>query len=200
MLKLFNMPVSGNCYKVRLLLAHLGLQAERVDIDPARPETRPAELRELNPAGRAPTLVLEDGRVLPESNAILVYLSEGTPYLPADPYQRACVLAWMFFEQNLHEPNIATRRFFVGIKRDTSEVEAQLGHWKSMGEGALSTMQRHLAQQPFFGPGQYSVADIALYAYTHVAHEGGFDLSSYPAIEGWLERVRSQAGHIPMDG
>ena len=198
-MRLFNMPASGNCYKVRLLCAHLGLDYERIDIDPLRPETRPAELAELNPSGRAPTLVLDDGTPLPESNAILTYLAEGTSYLPDGRFERARVLGWMFFEQNLHETSIATKRFWVGLKKDTSEVEGMLPFWQRMGERALQAMDGHLAKNDWFGPGSFSIADIALYAYTHVAEDGGYDLGAHPNVCAWLERVAEQPGHVPMD-
>lgn len=197
---LYNMPDSGNCYKVRLLCAHLGLSYERVDIDPVRPETRPAELRELNPAGRAPTLVLDDGKVLPESNAILTYLADGTPYLPDDRYERARVLGWLFFEQNLHEPNIATRRFWVALKKDEAAVAGRLEAWLAGGRRALEAMDGHLAAHPWFGPGTYSIADIALFAYTHVAEEGGFALEPYEHVRGWLRRVVERPAFEPMAG
>ena len=197
MLRLYNMSASGNCYKVRLLLAQLGLEYETVPVEP-HPAPRPPELAELNPAGRAPTLALEDGSALPESGAILWYLAEGTPFLPDGRRERAEVLAWMFFEQNLHEPNIATRRFWVHIHRDTSSVEPWLARWHEQGVSVLRTMERHLERHDWFACDRYTIADVALYGYTHVAPEGGFDLAPHPAIRAWLERVQAEPRHVAM--
>jgi glutathione S-transferase len=195
---LYNSQVSGNCYKVRLILAHLGLDYERREVDVVDRSNRAELLGELNPALRVPTLVLDDGRPLAESNAILFYFADGTPYLPDDPYERAQVLQWLFFEQYSHEPNIAVVRFWVaysGAPPPDDQVEAK----RQAGYAALDAMEGHLSGRDFLVGGRYTIADISLYAYTHVAHEGGFDLAGYPAIGSWLERVAAQPGHVPID-
>jgi glutathione S-transferase len=194
---LYNSQVSGNCYKVRLMLTHLGLAYERQELDVVDRSNRAQVLGSLNPALRVPTLVLDDGRSLAESNAILVYLAEGTPYWPTDHFERAQVLQWMFFEQYCHEPNIAVVRFWVAVAPSPPpqpEIEAKI----SAGYVALDAMESHLASRLFLVADRYTVADIALYAYTHVAHEGGFDLDGYPAIRRWLTRVATQPGHVEI--
>lgn len=198
MLKLFENPASGNCYKVRLLLHHLGRPVERIFVDVAQGAERPAALLRLSPTGRVPLLELEEGVGLSESNAILNYLAEGTPYLPGDALERARVLGWTFFEQNLHEPHIATRRYWVALAEDSSPRKDQLDFWLESGNRALATMDRELQSREFFGSDRYTIADIALFAYTHVAEEGGFDLGHFPAIGAWMERVREQPGFLPM--
>jgi glutathione S-transferase len=194
---LYNSQVSGNCYKVRLLLAHLGVEYERHELDVVDRSNRSEVLGELNPALRVPTLVLDDGRPLAESNAILFYFAEGTPYLPEDRYELAQVLQWLFFEQYSHEPNIAVVRFWVaysGAPPPAPEVDAK----RRAGYAALDAMERHLSDRTFHVGERYTIADISLYAYTHVAAEGGFDLAGYPAIRAWLDRVAGQPGHVPM--
>jgi glutathione S-transferase len=194
---LYNSQVSGNCYKVRLLLAHLGLDYERSELDVVDRSNRRAVLGDLNPALRVPTLVLDDGRPLAESNAILFYFAQGTPYLPEDRYELAQVLQWLFFEQYSHEPNIAVVRFWVaysGAPPAEEEIEAKRG----AGYAALEAMERHLTERAFHVGERYTIADISLYAYTHVAAEGGFDLTRYPAIRAWLDRVAEQPGHVPI--
>lgn len=194
---LFDSRVSGNCYKVRLLLAHLGLPYERRELDVVDRSGRKELLGRLNPALRVPTLVLDDGRPLAESNAILWYFADGTPYVPADAYERAQVLQWQFFEQYDHEPTIAVARFWLtkGIDVDPAALEAK----QAGGYRALDAMEGHLAGRDFLVGDAYSIADIALYAYTHVAQEGGFDLGRYPAIRAWLDRVAAQSGHVTID-
>ena len=194
---LYDSPVSGNCYKVRLLLAHLGLACERREVDVVDRSDRAELLGGLNPALRVPVLVLDDGRALAESNAILCHLADGTAYLPGDPYARSQVLQWLFFEQNLHEPNIATVRFWLTFARDRPPA-AEIASRQAAGEAALDTMEAHLAERDFLVGGGYTIADIALYAYTHVAGEGGFDLAGRPAIGRWLDRVADQPGHVPI--
>lgn len=194
---LYNSQVSGNCYKVRLLLAHLGLEYERREMDVVDRSNRQEVLGDLNPALRVPTLVLDDGRPLAESNAILAYFAEGTPYLPEDRYERAQVLQWLFFEQYSHEPSIAVVRFWVaysGAPPPEDQVEAK----RRTGYAALDAMEGHLSDRTFLVGERYTIADISLYAYTHVAGEGGFDLNGYPAIRAWLERVAEQPGHVPI--
>ncbi len=195
---LYDSPVSGNCYKVRLLLAHLGIAFERREMDVVDRSNRKELLGELNPAHRVPTLVFDDGRPLAESDAIIFYLAEGTPYLPEDRYERAQVLQWLFFEQYQHEPNIAVVRFWVRWAPDPppeSEIEAK----RQAGYVTLDAMEIHLADREFFVAERFTIADIALYGYTHVAHEGGFDMSRYPAIAAWIARVAAQPGHVPID-
>jgi glutathione S-transferase len=194
---LYNSQVSGNCYKVRLLLAHLGLEYERREMDVVDRSNRREVLGDLNPALRVPTLVLDDGRPLAESNAILFYFAQGTPYLPGDRYELAQVLQWLFFEQYSHEPAIAVVRFWVaysGSPPGEDEIEAK----RRAGYAALDAMERHLADREFLVGGRYTIADISLYAYTHVAAEGGFDLTGYPAIRAWIDRVAEQPGHVPI--
>jgi glutathione S-transferase len=197
MLRLYDYLPSGNGYKVRLLLHQLGIPFERVEMDILRGATRTAEFLAKNPNGRIPTLELEDGSYLAESNAILCYLADGTPLLPADRLDRARVLQWMCFEQYSHEPNIATVRFWYHSEL-TDERRALLPAKRALGEAALRVMDDHLRTRRFFVDEVYTVADIALYAYTHVADEGGFDLAPYAAIRDWLERVRAQPGHVPI--
>jgi glutathione S-transferase len=196
---LYDSPVSGNCYKVRLLLAHLDIPYDRRTVDVVDRSDRPAILGGLNPALRVPTLVLSDGRPLAESNAILWYFGESTQFVPEERYERAKVLQWMFFEQYEHEPALAVVRFWVAYSGRPEAFADRLDERRAAGHRALDAMQRHLEKNPFLAAGAFSIADIALYAYTHVAHEGGFDLESYPAITKWLERVAAQPGHITID-
>jgi len=194
---LYNSQVSGNCYKVRLLFAHLGLDYERREVSVVDRSDRAELLGDLNPGLRVPTLVLDDGRPLAESDAILCYFAEGTPYLPDDRYERAQALQWLFFEQYSHEPNLAVVRFWVAFA-ETPPPEAEVEARRRAGYAALRAMERHLSSRTFFVGERYTVADIALYAYTHVAHEGGFDLVRYPAVQAWLARVAGQPGHVTM--
>jgi glutathione S-transferase len=196
---LYNSPVSGNCYKVRLLLAHLGIPYERRTMDVVDRSNREEELGGLNPALRVPTLVLDDGRALAESGAILWYFGEGTEFVPTDRYERAQVLQWMFFEQYDHEPAIAVVRFWVAYSARSEAFADRLEERMAAGYRALGAMERHLEGRTFLVGGAPSIADIALYAYTHVAHEGGFELGAYPAVAAWLERVAALPGHVPID-
>jgi glutathione S-transferase len=191
---LYNNAVSGNCYKVRLLASHLGLAIELRELDVLDRSNRPEVLGGLNPALRVPVLVLDDGRALPESNAIMSYLAEGTAYLPEDSFERAQVLQWLFFEQYSHEPYIAVARFWRLFEIEVSDE--QRAEKDRMGNRALAALNGHLEAREFLVGERYSIADIALYAYTHVADEGGFDLARFPAIAPWLERVAAQPGHI----
>jgi glutathione S-transferase len=195
---LYNSRVSGNCYKVRLLCAHLGVPLELRELDVVDRSNRAEMIGRLNPALRVPTLVLDDGRALPESNAILNYLAEGTEYLPADPYERAQALAWQFFEQYEIEPNLAVARFWALFGIGVSEEQLELK--RQGGQRALAALERGLSDRAWLVGGRYSIADISLYGYTHVASEGGFDLEPYPSIRAWLTRVASQPGHICIDG
>ena len=196
---LYNSPVSGNCYKVRLLLAHLGAEYETVDVSVVDRSNRGELLGDLNPTLRVPTLVLDDGRPLGESNAILWYFADGTPYVSGDPYERAQSLQWMFYEQYSHEPNIAVARFLLTYSGEPERFERQRERLLAGGYMALDAMEGRLDGREFLVGGHYSIADIALYAYTHVAHEGDFDLDPYPAIRAWLDRVASQPGHVTID-
>ncbi|MFN8223381.1 MAG: glutathione S-transferase family protein [Gaiellales bacterium] len=194
---LYNNALSGNCYKVRLLLAQLGLVAEIRELDVVDRSNRPDLLGELNPALRVPTLVLDDGRAIAESNAILWWLADGTEFVPTDRFERAQVLQWQFFEQYDHEPNVAVARFWL-TKRSDDVDPAKLEAWQVGGHRALAAMERHLAEREYLVGDRYSIADISLYAYTHVAPEGGISLDPYPAVRAWLERVAAQPGHIPI--
>jgi len=196
---LYDSPVSGNCYKVRLLLAHLGIPYERRTLDVVDRSNRPDVLGGLNPALRVPTLVLDDGRPLAESGAILWYFGEGTRFVPDDRYERAHVLQWMFFEQYDHEPAIAVVRFWVAYSGRPEAYADRLEERTTAGYRALAAMERHLDGREFLVGSRLSLADIALYAYTHVADEGGFDLGAYPAVRAWLARVAAVAGHVPID-
>ena len=197
---LYNSPVSGNCYKVRLLFAHLGLPYERHDVDVADRSNRPELLGGLNPALRVPTLILDDGRPLAESNAIISYFGEGTSFVPRDRYERAQTLQWMFFEQYDHEPAIAVVRFWLRYSGRPEEFAARLEERTAAGYRALAAMERHLTagRDWFVGDGM-TLADIALYAYTHVADEGGFELGRFPAVQAWLARVAAVRSHVPID-
>jgi glutathione S-transferase len=200
-MKLYDDPRSGNGYKVRLLLAHLGHHYEYVPLDVAKGETQTAAFLAKNANGKIPLLELDDGRFLPESNAILFFLAQATPYWPADAFEQGEVMQWLFFEQYSHEPNVATVRYWVSIRgTELSPVERELVETKrGLGRRALGVMNAHLASRSFFVGDRYTIADIALYAYTHVAHEGGFDLAPFPAVRAWLDRVRSQPRHVRID-
>jgi glutathione S-transferase len=198
MYRLYDYLPSGNGYKVRLLLTQLGVPFELVELDITKGLTRTPDFLARNPNGRIPTLEIEPGVYLPESNAILFYLAENSPFLPAERLERARVLQWMCFEQYSHEPNIATVRFWLSHGELTPERRAQLDQKRQLGYAALGVMEQHLAQRSFFVGERYSIADIALYAYTHVADEGGFDLAPYPAIRKWLGRVSAQPRHIAI--
>ena len=195
---LFDYLDSGNGYKVRLLLAQLGLAYGWTEVDIDAGKTRTPEFLKRNLNGRIPTLELDDGTNLAESNAILWYLAEGTPFVPGDRLGRAQALQWMFFEQYSHEPYIAVVRAWTHwpdrVPKNPDEIAAR----RARGYEALDVMEDHLHHRDWFAAGRYTIADIALYAYTHVAHEGGFDLAPYPAVNAWLARVCSQPRHIPI--
>ena len=198
MLRLYDYLPSGNGYKVRLVLRLLGVEYERIERDIMKGETRTPAFLAMNSNGRIPLLELEDGTVLPESNAILFYLAEGTPFMPEDRLGRARMLQWMFFEQYSHEPNIAVVRFWMEHASMTPEREAMLPAKRAGGYAALGVMEEHLAGRDWFVGAAVTIADIALYAYTHVAHEGGFDLADYPAVRAWLDRVAGLPGYVPI--
>jgi glutathione S-transferase len=195
-LKLYNVSYSGNSYKVRLLLAHLGIPCKIVEVDILKGESRTSDFLIINPNGRTPVLD-DNGFILAESNAILAYLARSTKYLPDERKAFGLVLQWLFFEQYSHEPYIATSRFWLQHKPDSPERTALLASKRDGGRAALKVMEDHLAKNDFF-VGGYSIADIALFAYTNVAHEGGFPLDDFPKIRAWIERVKTQPGFIPM--
>ena len=198
MLRLYDYLPSGNGYKVRLLLRRLGLPFELVELDVMKGETRTPEFLAMNPNGRIPALGLEDGPVLAESNAILFYLAEGTPFLPSSRLGRAQALQWMFFEQYSHEPFIAMVALHRHLLPPGHPREAELPRLLERGNAALAVMEGQLASRSFLVGESCSIADLALYAYTHVADEGGFDLSPYPAVRAWLARVAAEPGHVPI--
>ncbi len=195
MLRLYDYWESGNCYKVRLLLSQLGIPFERVPVDILEGETRRPDFLARNPNHRVPLVEWPDGKRLAESNAILFFLAEGTTFLPEDPWDRARVLQWLFFEQYSHEPYIAVVRFWHFAKLAEANAAA-IPEKMERGYHALDVMERHLSNRKFFAAKKYSIADIALYAYTHVANEGGFDLGRYDSISAWLERIAAQDNHI----
>lgn len=194
---LYDNPVSGNCHKVRLILGLLGIEYERHELSVVDRSDRAEVLTGLSPSLNVPTVVLEDGRPLAESNAILWYFADGSRYLPDDPYERAQVLQWLFFEQYKHEPAIAVVRFWVGYSNDpppAAEIEAR----RAAGRTALEVMESHLSEHDYFVATRFTIADVALYAYTHVAPDGGFDLEPYPGVCAWLERVEAEPGIVPI--
>ena len=197
---LYDSPVSGNCYKVRLLFAHLGLPYERREVDVVDRSNRPELLGGLNPALRVPTLVLDDGRPLAESNAIISYFGEGTSFVPDDRYERAQVLQWLFFEQYELEITLAVVRFWVKYSGRLEAFADQLDAKREHGYRTLDAMEKYLGDgKEWFVGGAPTLADISLYAYTHVAHEGGFEMERYPLIRAWLDRVAAMPGHVPID-
>ncbi|WP_312369242.1 glutathione S-transferase family protein [Stenotrophomonas sp.] len=197
-LTVYGMSSSGNCHKVRLLLQQLGARYQWHEVDSADGQTRTAEFLALNPNGKVPVVQRGDGRVLAESNAILFWLAEGTPFLPADGWQRAQALSWMFFEQYSHEPYVAVARFISGWTPEGSPRRAELPRLRERAQDALAVMEQHLQANAWFTGPDYGVADIALFAYTAVAGDGGIRLSPYPAVERWLQAVRAQPGFVAM--
>ncbi len=198
MLRLYDNKESRNGYKVVLLLNQLGTAFERVEVDIFTGESRTPEFLAKNPAGKIPALELEDGTVLGESGAILWYLAEGTAFLPDEPLGRAQVLRWICFEQNAHETSVAEARFILRHPELAQGREGViLAEKQKRGNAALALMDQHLGAHDFFAAGRYSIADMALYGYTHVAADGGFDLSQYPAVGAWLARVAAQPGYVP---
>jgi glutathione S-transferase len=195
-MQLYNVRYSGNSYKVRLLLSNLGISCDIIEVAILKGESRTAEFLKINPNGRTPVLD-DNGFILVESNAILAYLARGTKFLPEDRKKFALVFQWMFFEQYSHEPYIATSRFWIQHKPDSPEKTALLASKRDGGWAALKIMEDHLAKNDFL-VGDYSIADIALFAYTHVAHEGGFPVDDFPNIRTWIERVKSQPGFVAM--
>jgi glutathione S-transferase len=197
---IYGMIDSGNCYKPRLLMAKLGQPFTHVEVSSHDGSTRSAEYLAKNPNGMVPLLELDDGRLLAESNAILIYLAEGTRFLPADRYLRGLAYQWLFFEQYSHEPYIAVRKAILTFpERAKDATPERLELTLTRGNKALGVMEKQLSRTPFFAGDDMSIADIALYAYTHDAHKGGFELGAYPAVSAWLERVKADPGHEPEE-
>ncbi len=197
-IEIYGDSISGNCYKVQLLCAQLGIDHSWHELDLLKGDARTDEFLAMNPNGKTPLLQLADGRFLPESNAILWYLAQGSALVADDAYEMASILSWMFFEQYSHEPYLAVARFIKVYLGDPPEKQAELEGKYPGGYKALKVMDQHLAKADFFAGKRYSIADIALYAYTHRAHEGGFSLVKYPNVRDWLKRVEHQPGYIPM--
>ena len=198
MLTIYGMRASGNCYKLQLLLDQLGREYRWVDVDSAHGATRTSDYLAKNPNGKVPLLELEDGRRLAESDAILSWLADGTPFLPDDRWLRAQTLQWLFFEQYSHEPCIAVARYIRGWLPAEHPRQAEVPALLQKGRQVLAVMEQHLAGREWFVGDSYGIADIALYAYTHCAGDGGFELADFPNIRDWLARVRAQPGHTPM--
>ena len=194
----YGMSDSGNCYKVKLALEQLGLPYRWVEVSTTKGETRTPDFLGKNPNGQVPALELADGSFLAESNAILNYLADGSPLLPGERLARARVLQWMFFEQYSHEPYVAVARAILRYQPSDSPRRAELPRLQERGHKALAVMEQHLAREQYLAAGRYTIADISLYAYTHCAADGGFDLGRYPAVRAWLERVKSQPAHIAL--
>jgi glutathione S-transferase len=200
MYTLYSMGRSGNCYKVRLALAQLGIDYELVQMDILKGETRTPEFLKMNPSGRVPLLEVAPDRYLAESNAILWYIAAGSPLLPQDDIERAQALQWMFFEQHSLEPNIGAAYFWLTLVKGGRELQQHaLEDWMEEGYRSLGVMEKHLTENDFFATGRYTIADIALYAYAHVAEQCDYDLTRYPAIRAWLMRVAARDAYIPMD-
>jgi glutathione S-transferase len=198
MITIYGYSPSGNCHKLRMLLGHLGREYRWIETDSAHGATRTPEYLAKNPNGRVPMIELDDGRRMVESNAILCWLADGTQYFAGDAWQRAQTLAWMFFEQYSHEPYVAVARFICGWTPLESPRRADLPMLRQRGDSALGVMEKHLATNAWFSSVGYGIGDIALFGYTHCAADGGFDLSSYPAIQNWLARVCAQPGFVAM--
>jgi glutathione S-transferase len=198
MINVYGMSLSGNCHKVRMVLEALHLPYAWMEIDPEKGETRTPEFLARNPNGKVPVVELEPGVYLPESNAIICYFADSSPLMPADRLLRARVLAWLFFEQYSHEPYIAVARYLCRFHPDPPSQRALVESKLPGGFRALEVIEKGLADAPFLVGGRYTIADIALYAYTHVADEGGFDLARFPAIRGWIARVAAQPDYVPM--
>jgi glutathione S-transferase len=201
MYTLYSMQRSGNCYKVRLALAQLRIPYERVEIDILKGETHTPDFLAKNPSGQIPLLEVEAGRYLAESNAILWFLAEESDLLHQDPVERATILQWLFFEQHAIVPNIGAAYFWLCLVKGGRELQQHsIDDWMEEGQRALGVMEKHLAANRFFAGARYSVADVALYAYTHLAQECDFDLRPFPAVRAWLARVAAEPDHVPMDG
>ena len=200
MYTLYSMQRSGNCYKVRLALAQLQIPYTLVEIDILQGESRTPEFLAKNPDGHVPLLEVAPRRYLPESNAILWYIAGGTPLAPDDRIDRAEALQWMFFEQHSLEPNLGAAWFWLTLVKGGRDLQLHaVEDWTEQGYRAFRVMDKHLESHQFFAAGRYTIADIALYAYTHIAHECGFDLTGFPHLRNWLTLVAEQPGHIAMD-
>lgn len=199
MYKVFGVSISGNCYKVKLLLKQLGIQYQWQEVDMFQGQTRTPEFLAINPNGRVPVLQITTDQYLAESNAILFYLAEGTAFWPTEKLKKAEILQWMFFEQYSHEPYIAVARLIQKFLPAHNPRQAELPRLRERGYQALQVMDQHLSKFSFFVGDCYSIADIALYAYTHVAEDGGFDLTSFSAIQTWIQRVQQQPGYVAMN-
>jgi glutathione S-transferase len=198
MYKVFGTSLSGNCYKVKLLLNQLGTDFQWQEVDILQGKTQTAEFLEMNPNGKVPTLQIEENKYLPESNAILCYLADGTPLWSTEKFKKAKTLQWLFFEQYSHEPYIAVTRFIQKFLPADHPRRSELPRLQERGYQALRVMEKHLSDSLFFVENNYSIADIALYAYTHVAKDGGFDVASFTAIQAWMQRVQKQPDYIEM--
>ncbi len=198
MLTLYGNLESGNVYKVRLIMALTDVAHRRVEVNQVKGDPKTPAYRAINAIGKVPAVTFDDGRSLAESGALLFWFARSTRYLPEDAWAQAQILQWMFFEQYSHEPYIAVNRYLMHYARPGDPRRAQLAANIEKGDFALSVMDRHLASNDWFAPTGYSIADMALYAYTHVAGEGGFDLTTYPKIRGWIARIAAQPGHIEM--
>jgi glutathione S-transferase len=197
---LYSMQRSGNSYKVRLVLAQLGIEHRLVEVDILKGDSHTPEFLKMNPNGQVPLLEVAPGRYLAESNAILWYVASDSPLAPQDRIDRAEALQWMFFEQHSLEPNLGAAYFWLGLVKGGRELQRHaFEDWMEEGYRSLRVMENHLERNDYFAAGRYTIADIALYAYTHLAHLADYDLSPFPAIQRWLDRVASQAGHIAMD-
>lgn len=199
MYKLYDFLPSGNCYKVRLLLTQLQIPFTRIEINILNQETRTLDFLAKNPNGRVPVLEISSNQYLAESNAILFYLSQNTNYFPSNTFEKAQVMQWLFFEQYSHEPNLATSRYWISILRKAEEYQEALQQKQVLGYAALNVMENHLKKQDFLVGNIYTIADIALYAYTHVAEEGGFDLTQFTAIQAWFKRVKNQPKYLKIN-
>ena len=197
-LKIYADSRSGNCYKIQLLCAEMGIDYDWQEVDILAGETRTPEFLAMNANGRIPLLALPDGRYLAESSAILFFLADGSEFFAGDAYSRAKILQWMFFEQYSHEPNLATSRFIIKYLGSQPDRHASLEQKRDAGQQALAVMERQLLRHPYIVGDKYNIADIALFAYTHVADEGGFSLSDYPAIQAWIEHIERRPKFVPM--
>jgi glutathione S-transferase len=195
---LYGNSISGNCWKPAFMLRQRSLSFRWVEVDILKKQSRTPEFLAMNPNGRVPLLQLPDGRHLAESNAMLLHLGEGSPWLPADAYTRAKVYEWLFFEQYSHEPYVATVRFWVAYLGKRDELKDKIAEAMPRGYAALGVMERQLTSSPYLAGAAPTLADVALYAYTHVAHEGGFDLAGYPALRAWLARFAATPGFVAM--
>ena len=195
---LYGNSISGNCWKPAFMLRQRGLSFRWLEVDILRKQSRTPEFLAMNPNGRVPLLQIPDGRYLAESNAMLLHLGEGSAWLPADAYTRAKVYEWLFFEQYSHEPCIATVRSWVAYMGKRDELKDKIAEAMPKGYAALGVMERQLTATPFLTGAAPSLADVALYANTHVAHEGGFDLAGHPALRAWLARFAALPGFVAM--